>query len=95
MRLVISISLGVILLYFVSLSAAQTNATDQAALIAFWKGLTNKGTLGWNTTATNGLCGQHGIIYVNQKVQAFQPNNWNLAGTISTEIALHAAVKNV
>ena len=36
-----------------------TNAADQAALSAFWKGLTNKGTLDWNTS--NSLCGQTGV----------------------------------
>ena len=71
MRLVISLSLGVILLLFGSFSAAQTDAVDQAALIAFWNALTNKGTLGWNTAATTGLCEQNGIICVNQKVQTY------------------------
>ena len=47
-------------------SSAQTNATDQAALVAFWKGLTNTETLGWNTTAS--LCDQNGVYCTGQKV---------------------------
>jgi len=46
--------------------SAQTNSVDQAALIAFWNGLTNKGALGWNTTTS--LCGQNGVTCSNSKV---------------------------
>jgi len=42
---------------FFNSSQTTTNAVDQAALSAFWKGLTDQGTLGWNTT--NSLCGQN------------------------------------
>ena len=46
--------------------SAQTNAIDQAALIAIWNGLTSKESLGWNTAAS--LCGQADIVCTNQKV---------------------------
>ena len=36
-----------------------TDAVDQAALSAFWKGLTSKGTLNWNTATS--LCHQTGV----------------------------------
>ena len=49
-----------LLLVFLGIfNSSQTNAVDQAALSAFWKGLTSKGTIGWNTT--NSLCGQNQV----------------------------------
>ena len=49
------------LLIFLDFNSSQntTDAVDQAALVAIWKGLTNKGTLGWNTTSS--LCGQNKV----------------------------------
>jgi len=61
-----------LLLLLVALAAlvapvtAQTNATDQAALVAFYKGITNPANLGWNTTAS--LCGQTGVTCTSGKV---------------------------
>ena len=46
--------------------SAQTDDTDQAALMAFWNGLTNTGTLDWNTTAS--LCGQKWVSCSGEKV---------------------------
>ena len=49
-----------LLLVFLGIfNSSQTNAVDQAALSAFWKGLTSTGSLVWNTT--NSLCGQTGV----------------------------------
>jgi len=42
-----------------SLSGATTDPVDQAALVAFWEGITNPEVLGWNTAS--GLCGQSGV----------------------------------
>ena len=72
----------------VTLAAAQTNATDQAALIAFWKGITNKASL-WNTTAPTGLCGQFGVACnENGKMIQLTPSSSGLAGTIATQLGL-------
>ena len=46
--------------------SAQTNATDQAALVSFWKGLTNANILSWNTEAS--LCGQNWVECTGEKV---------------------------
>ena len=51
--------------FLVSFVAAQTNAIDQAAMLAFWKGLTNKEILVWNTAS---FCGQTGVICTSEKV---------------------------
>jgi len=40
-------------------SSGDTDAVDQAALVAILKGFTYKGKLDWNTA--NGLCGQDGV----------------------------------
>ena len=40
-------------------SQTTTNAVDQAALGAFWNGLTSAGSIGWNTTSS--LCRQTGV----------------------------------
>ena len=54
------------LVLLASNATALTNAVDQAALIAFWNGLTFKAGLGWNTTAS--LCGQGGVTCSGGKV---------------------------
>jgi len=43
------------------------DAGDQSALTAFYNGLDDKGTLGWNTGTD--LCGQTGIICSGDRAQ--------------------------
>ena len=88
MRPVILFAAAVILSLLVSVVAAQTNATDQAALIAFWNSLTSKGTLNWNTTASTGICGQEGVLCTGGKVVELNTDNYGIIGTIATQLGL-------
>ena len=85
--LFLSIPLLLLVLFSVldSLDAAQTNSTDQAALVAFWNGLTNPQSLDWNTRS--GLCGQTYITCQNEKVVEFAYlGDDYLAGTLATQL---------
>jgi len=80
----------------VPLVVAQTNATDQAALVAFWNGLTNKGNLGssWNTSAS--LCGKFFVSCDgNGKVTTLNPFSYSLAGTIASQLGLLTSLTNL
>ena len=73
-----------------SFVVAQTNATDQAALLAFWNGLTvtSQGILGWNTNATNGICGQNSVDCIGENATEFYPVGFGLVGTFPTQFGL-------
>ena len=85
MKPVIFFTVAAILSLFVSFVAAQTNATDQGALIAFWDGLTGQGSLGWNTSQS--LCGHNGVTCdATGKVVELNVRSFGLSGSISTRL---------
>ena len=75
MRPVIFFAFAVILSLLVSVVSAQTNSTYQAAMIAFWNGLTDKESLVWNTTASTGISGQEHVVCEGGKVVELDLNS--------------------
>jgi len=75
---------SLLLLSQLGTTSADTDPNDQAVLLLFWQGLTDKGSLNWNTAAS--LCGQLAVLCNGGKVVELSPCQVGIAGTIAPEL---------